>query len=125
MSQDRAVWEDRATSVLLDLILQQKELCHWTSAHGPTSLAWTKITHDFNQITDLGYSKKTCQNKFNELKRCYFNWRDGQTHTGLGRDPLTGEVTADPELYGASPGVLTTRIFFEYFVAIRFVLTQY
>jgi len=101
MSQDRAVWEDRATSVLLDLILQQKELCHWTSAHGPTSLAWTKITHDFNQIMDLGYSKKTCQNKDNELKRA---------ETGLGRDPLTGEVTADPEWYGTSPGVLTTRI---------------
>ena len=114
MSQDRAVWEDRATSVLLDLILQQKELCHWTSAHGPTSLAWTKITHDFNQIMDLGYSKKTCQNKYNELKRCYFNWRDGQTHTGLGRDPLTGEVTADPEWYGASPGVLTTCTSFNF-----------
>ena len=48
--------------------------------------------------------------QYNELKRLYFNWRDGQTHTGLGRAPLTGEVTADPEWYGASPGVLTTRI---------------
>jgi len=26
------------------------------------------------------------------------------------RDPLTGDVTADPELYVSGPGVLTTRI---------------
>ena len=64
----------------------------------------------FNEGTRLGYTKKKCQNKYNELKRLYFNWRDGQTHTGLGRDPLTGEVTTDPEWYGANPGVLTTHI---------------
>ncbi|CAD6334595.1 unnamed protein product [Miscanthus lutarioriparius] len=65
---------------------------------------WTNVVRGFNEVTRLGYNKKKCQNKYNELKRLYFNWRDGQTHTGLGRDPLTGEVTADPEWYGASPG---------------------
>ena len=110
MSQDRACWDDRTTYLLLDLIIQQKDLCHWSGAHGPTSLGWTNIVHHFNEVTDLGYSKKVCQNKYNELKHCYFNWRDGQTHTGLGHDPLTREVTADPEWYDASPGVLTTRI---------------
>ena len=104
MSQERACWDDRTSSLLLDLIIKQKDLCHWNST-GPTSLGWTNVVRDFN-----GYIKKTCQNKYNELKRCYFNWRDGQTHTGLGRDPLTGEVTADPEWYGASLGVLTTCI---------------
>ena len=109
MSQDRTCWDDRTTSLLLDLIIKQRDLCHWNST-GPTSLGWTNVVREFNEVTRLGYNKKMCQNKYNELKRCYFNWRDGQTHTGLGRDPLTTEVTADPEWYGASPGVLTTRI---------------
>jgi len=109
MSQERASWDDRTCSLLLDLIIKQKDLCHW-NATSPTSLGWTNVVRGFNEVTRLGYTKKKCQNKYNELKRLYFNWRDGQTHTGLGCDPLTGEVTADPEWYGASPGVLTTRI---------------
>ena len=109
MSQEHASWDDRTCSLLLDLINKQKDLCHW-NATSPTSLGWTNVVRGFNEATRLSYTKKKCQNKYNELKRLYFNWRDGQTHTGLGRDPLTGEVTADPEWYGASPGVLTTHI---------------
>ena len=109
MSQECASWDDRTCSLLLDLIIKQKDLCHW-NATSPTSLGWTNIVHGFNEVMRLGYNKKKCQNKYNKLKCLYFNWRDGQTHTGLGRDLLTGEVTADPKWYGASPGVLTTRI---------------
>ena len=109
MRQERASWDDRTCSLLLDLINKQKDLYHW-NATSPTSLGWTNVVRGFNEVTRLGYNKKKCQNKYNELKHLYFNWRDGQTHTGLGRDPLTGEVTADPEWYGASLGVLTTCI---------------
>ena len=109
MRQERASWDDRTCSLLLDLIIKQKDLCHW-NATSPASLGWTNVVRGFNEVTKLGYNKKKCQNKYNELKRLYFNWRDGRTHTRLGRDPLTREVTVDPEWYSTSPRVLTTRI---------------
>lgn len=55
---------------------------------------------EFNEATKLGYNKKMLQNKYNDLKRQYFNWRDSHMQSGLGRDPVTGEVTADPSWFG-------------------------
>ncbi|KAG2545141.1 hypothetical protein PVAP13_9KG411518, partial [Panicum virgatum] len=89
---------------MLDLVAKQKQLCHW-GEKGPTSIGWTNIYRSFNDSTKLGYSKKQIQNKFNKLKRLYFNWRDGCKHTGLGRDPETGEVAVDPVWYAAVHGV--------------------
>ena len=107
MSTERANWDDRTCVLFLDLINQQKTLCHWGS-NSPTSIGWTNILHAFENATRLGYDKKQLENKWNELKRVYFNWRNGQTHTRLGHDPQTGEVTADPGLFAADTGVLTT-----------------
>ncbi|KAG2552895.1 hypothetical protein PVAP13_9KG488200 [Panicum virgatum] len=78
MSRDHAKWDDRKLSLMLDLVAKLKELCHWADK-GPTSIGWTTIYRPFN-----------------ELKRVYFNWRDGHKHTGLGRDPETDEVAVDP-----------------------------
>ena len=111
MSRDRANWDDRKLSLMLDLVAKQKELCHWGDK-GPTSIGWTNIYRSFNDSTKLGYSKKQIQNKFNELKRLYFNWRDGRKHTGLGRDPETGEVAVDPVWYAAVHGVLAWTLSF-------------
>ena len=82
MSRDCAKWDDCKLSLMLDLVAKQKELCHWGDK-GPTSIGWTNIYRSFNDSTKLGYSKKQIQNKFNELKRLYFNWRDGCKHTGI------------------------------------------
>ena len=62
----------------------------------------------FREVTKLPYDKKQPQNKFNELKRAFFNWCDLQTHTGLGRDPNTGGITADPLFFEGGNGVLTS-----------------
>ncbi|KAF8670871.1 hypothetical protein HU200_050136 [Digitaria exilis] len=104
MSRDRANWDEQTTSVFLDIMAKQKELCHWANKC-PTSIGWTNIWHSFNEITNLGYQKKQLQNKFNDLKRAYFNWRDGCHHTRLGRDPDTGEVAADT-VWSVLPGGL-------------------
>ncbi|KAG2656740.1 hypothetical protein PVAP13_1KG103954, partial [Panicum virgatum] len=45
---------------------------------------------------------------FNDLKRAYFNWRDGLKQSGLGRDPEPGEVAVDPVWYAARQ-LLTCR----------------
>ena len=124
MSQEHASWDDRTCSLLLDLINKQKHLCHW-NATSPTSLGWTNVIRGFNKITRLEYNKKKCTNKYNELKRLYFNWRDGQTHTRLGHDPLTGELTAAPRVVRRQPLGTNYMHFLDYFLAIRFPLTQY
>jgi hypothetical protein len=104
----KASWDDPTCAVFLDLVRKQKELCYWNhKIHTPSSLGWTNIWREFNEATRRGYDKKTLQNKYNELKRQYFLWRDGHTQTGLGRDPVTGEVTADPAWFDQQPGVLT------------------
>ena len=77
--------------MLLDLVGKQKELCHWSNK-GPTSIGWTNVHRSFNEYTKLGYLKKQIQNKFTDLRRQFFNWHDGCTHTGLGHDPKIGEV---------------------------------
>ncbi|KAL6657847.1 hypothetical protein ACP70R_005627 [Stipagrostis hirtigluma subsp. patula] len=103
MSRDRANWDERTTSLFLELVVKQKELCHWSDKY-PTSIGWTNIHRSFNDATKLGYTKKQLQNKYGDLKRAYFNWRDGLNHTGLGRDPVTGEVEVDPVWYAATQG---------------------
>ncbi|KAG2634426.1 hypothetical protein PVAP13_2NG257500 [Panicum virgatum] len=70
----------------------------------PTTIGWTNIYRSFNESTKLGYRKKQIQNKFSDLKRAYFNWRDGFKQSGLGRDPETGEVAVDPVWYAARHG---------------------
>ncbi|CAD6234673.1 unnamed protein product [Miscanthus lutarioriparius] len=103
MNHDHASWDDRTCSLFLELITQRKNLCHWGN-NTPTATGWTNVHRAFNEATRLEYNKKLLQNKYNELKRAYFNWRDGRIHTGLGRDPHTREVTADPSWYAAGTG---------------------
>ena len=111
MPRDRANWDDHTTPVLLELVAKQKELCHWGDK-GPTTIGWTNIYRSFNESTKLGYHKKQIQNKFSDLKRAYFNWRDGFKQSGLGRDPEPGEVAVDPVWYAARHGVLTSTFSF-------------
>lgn len=76
MSTPQATWDDQTCAMLLDLVEKQKELCHW--AHNtPSSLGWANITRELNANTRLGYTKKKLQNKYNNLKRTYFDWREG------------------------------------------------
>ncbi|CAO2201908.1 unnamed protein product [Urochloa humidicola] len=104
MPLSRAHWDERTLSVYLDLVAKQKELCNWGDK-GPTSTGWTNIYHAFNEATNKSYDKRQLQNKWSDLKRAYFNWRDGLKQSGLGRDPYTGEVAYDPVWYAASHGV--------------------
>jgi hypothetical protein len=64
----------------------------------------------FEKATKLPYDKKQLQNKFNDMKRAYFTWRDLETHTSLGHDPHTGGVTVDPSFFEGGNGVLTYNL---------------
>jgi hypothetical protein len=103
MSTPRATWDDQTCALLLDLVEKQKELCHW-ARNSPSSIGWANITCELNANLRQGYIKKKLQNKYHNLKQAYFDWRDGHTHTGLDRDPTTGEVAVDPEWLKQGPG---------------------
>lgn len=104
----KASYDDPTCALFLDIIRKQKDICHWNhKTHSPSSIGWSNVVSEFNEATNLGYSKKMLQNKYNDLKRQYFNWRDSHVQSGLGRDPVTGEVTADPSWFGEQTGVLS------------------
>ena len=107
MTTPCANWDDNATRTFLDLVTGQKNLLHYNQK-GPTTLGWANVYPTFREAPGLPYDKKQLQNKFNEMKRSYFLWRDLQTHTGLGRDPTTGGVTVDPSFFEGGNEVLTS-----------------
>ena len=87
----------------LELVIEQKNLLHW-SQRGLTTVGWANVYPAFAKATGVLYDKKQLQNKFNEMKQAFFNWRDLQTHTGLGCDPNIGGVTVDPSFFRVSMG---------------------
>jgi len=90
-------------------VIEQKNLLHWNQK-GLTTLGWANVYPAFENATKLPYDKKQLQNKFNEMKWAYFNWRDLQTHTGLGRELNIGGITVDPSFFEGGNGVLTSNL---------------
>jgi hypothetical protein len=93
MTKDRAHWADDETRLLLTLALQEKEKFNFNH-QGLTNAGWSNVYTYFPH-----YDKKQCKNKLGALKQSYFKWKDAQTATGLGRDPRTGDIDADPEYW--------------------------
>jgi GTPase SAR1 family protein len=91
MPRDRAQWNNDETRLLLHLCLQEKEKFNF-NLQGLTISGWNNIYTYFPH-----YDKKQCNNKLSSLKAAYNKWKDGQTSTGLGRDPCTGDIDAEPE----------------------------
>ena len=73
-------------------------------------MGWANLYSAFVMATGLTYEKKQLQNKLNELKRAYFTRRNFQAHTGLRRDPHTGNITVDPMFFEGGNGVLTSNL---------------
>jgi hypothetical protein len=108
---ERANWSNRDTALLLDLVLEAKNLCHW-SQRVPTTIGWTHILTKFTEVSDQKLSRRQLSNKWQELRTAYFKWRNAVVKkSGLGRDPQTGDVTYDPVLVAAlSHEVLTLTL---------------
>jgi len=98
MTMDHGNWDDATLRTFLELVIGQKNQLHWNQK-GLITIGWANVYTTFEQATGLPYDKKQLQNKFNEMKQAFFNWRDLQTHTGLGCDPNIGGVTVDPSFF--------------------------
>ena len=97
-SSDRAHWCYEETKFFLDLCIAEKNKMNFNQT-GLTKLGWRNVYRGFASETGLQLANKKLQNKLSAMRRHYFAWRDRITHTGLGRDPQTGGVTADPSLF--------------------------
>ena len=75
MSTNHASWDDATLRTFLKLVIEQKNLLHWNQK-GLTTHGWANVYPAFENATKLPYDKKQLQDKFNEMKRAYFNWRD-------------------------------------------------
>ena len=98
MANDRAHWKPEETKIFLDLCIAEKNKMNFNE-WGLTKLGWRNVYRGFASQTGLQLDNKKLQNKLSAMRRHYFAWRDRITHTGLGRDPQTGAVTADPSLF--------------------------
>ena len=98
MPPKRATWTEDETKLLLDLCLQEKEKCNFTQ-QGLTTAGWSNVYTNFPN-----FDKKQCNNKLGYLKKAYLTWKDGLTATGLGRDPRTGDIEAEPEYWETQAG---------------------
>jgi hypothetical protein len=78
---------------LLHLRLQEKEKCNFNQL-GLSTIGWNNIYTYFPH-----YDKKQCNNKLGALKKAYLAWKDELSGTGLGRDPHTGDIAAEPEYW--------------------------
>ena len=85
-----ANWDDAETKLLLDMCLQEKEKFNFNQ-FGVIRDVWNNIYTYFPQ-----YDRKQVNNKLGALKATYLKWKDEQSATGLGRDPHTGAIDAEP-----------------------------
>ncbi|XP_066384532.1 uncharacterized protein [Miscanthus floridulus] len=93
MPPKRANWSEDDTKLLLNLCLQEKDKFDFNQ-QGLTRTGWNNIYTNFPH-----YDKKQCNNKLGSLKKAYLTWKDELTATGLGRDPRTGDIEAEPEYW--------------------------
>jgi hypothetical protein len=73
--------------------LQEKEKFNFNH-QGLTNTGWSNVYTYFPH-----YDKKQCNNKLGALKHSCLKWKDELTTTGLGRDPRTSDIDADPEYW--------------------------
>jgi hypothetical protein len=106
MKGDRANWDDSTTSLFLDLVIQQKKPIP-LERQNPNLTRVGKCASCLQWCHDVRVSQETAPEQVQQAQMHYYNWREGQTHTRLGRDPRTREVTIDPS-FDAGNGVLTS-----------------
>jgi hypothetical protein len=93
MPRDQAHWEPSQIVLLLKLAIAEKQKGNWNQ-YGVTKEGWRNIYPHFPQ-----YTHKQVTNKFDSLKRKYRDWQDAQSGSGLGRDPATGGIAAEPDYW--------------------------
>jgi hypothetical protein len=86
---------------MCQLVLEAKNMRHW-SRRCPSTPGWNHIEARFHELSNTPYSRRQMSNKWGDLKNSYFNWRTALLKkSGLGRDPVTGDVVYDPVLTGS------------------------
>lgn len=99
----RAEWTDEMKEALIDAMLHEVQTENFTDA-GFKTPAWNRITLQVNSKLAAGrppLNKAQVQSKHKELNGKYqvFVWLLAQS--GFGQDPVTGAVTAPPEVWDA------------------------
>ena len=57
MSTNHANWDDTTVRTFLELVIEQKNLLHW-SQRGLTTVGWANVYPAFAKATGLPYDKK-------------------------------------------------------------------
>ncbi len=96
--KDKAQWTTSRTKIFI-------ELCNDEVLKGnrPTSTfnkkGWRNIGTAFFKQEGLKYDQKQLKNKYAGLKRIWSSWCKLDSHTGIGKDPITGGIICDDETW--------------------------
>ncbi|XP_058736160.1 uncharacterized protein LOC131608266 [Vicia villosa] len=97
----KAKWDDFSTKVLLENCINEIRKC------GKPGIAfrnkkWEEIREEYNKRTNKNYTQKQLKNRLDSLRTDWTTWKQllGK-ETGLGWNPHTGKIDADPTWWDA------------------------
>ncbi|CAN1130848.1 hypothetical protein LINPERHAP2_LOCUS13183 [Linum perenne] len=92
------VWPAVIENFLLDTMLEEMKKGHLVSATF-SKTGWQRIINALKDKFNKLYTQKQLVNKYGVMKTRYSNFKNLLSHTGMGYNEITGQLTADEEVW--------------------------
>ncbi|CAN1294537.1 hypothetical protein LINPERPRIM_LOCUS22504 [Linum perenne] len=92
------VWPPVVENFLLDTMLDEMKKGHLVSSTF-SKTSWQRIKNALKDKFNKIYTERQLKNKYGVMKTRYSNFKKLLSHTGMGYNEVTGQVTADEEVW--------------------------
>ncbi|CAN1163060.1 L10-interacting MYB domain-containing protein [Linum perenne] len=98
------VWPTVRENFLLDTMLEEMKKGHLVSSSF-SKTGWQRIINALKDKFNKLYTQKQLVNKYGVMKTKHSNFKKLLSHTGMGYNEVTGQVTADDEVWALAKAV--------------------